>query len=409
MVKVKYMSKLAVKGGPAEAAGLEERIPSWGNKKGIKSAIKILESGGDKKELFERAFSKFQDAKYGIAVANGTVSIELALKTLGIGFGDEVIVPAVTFIASASAVTEVGAVPIFSDIDPETAQISSKSLESVITDRTKAAIVVHYCGYPVDFDEILTIAKKHNLHLIEDCAHAHGTEWKGRKVGAIGDMGSFSFQASKSLSSGEGGIVLTNDEDLAKKSRLIHNIGRVVGKPGYMHFILSSNYRITEFQCALLLANLETLPQEVETRDSNGRYLSEKLRKIGGVDPLKRDSRVTKRGYYFFNIRYDPTEFNGLPKKKFMQALEAEGVPVHEGYGLPVYKQPAFKKENLKGIIPKGIETPDYENLYLPASEKFIESEMNLSHEILLVERDDLDLILGSIEKIRENVDELID
>jgi len=409
--------KLAIFGGPQEAAELSETIPRWPKvcDDDKKALIEVLESrkwcriySGSKAELFEKTFSEYHDAKYGIAVSNGTVSLELALKTIGIGFGDEVIVPAVTFIATASAVTEVGAIPIFADIDPETATMSSRDLERSITEQTKAVIVVHYGGYSANFDEILPIVRKNNLSLIEDSAHAHGTEWRGRKVGAIGDMGSFSFQESKSLTAGEGGIVLTDNDKLAEKARLIHNIGRVVGRPGYEHYILSSNYRLTEIQAALLLSKLKVLPQEVETKHSNGEYLASKLKKIGGVDPLKRDPRITKRGYYFFIIKYNSKEFNGLPKDKFLQALRAEGVPAGCGYGMPLYKQPAFKKENLKNVIPKGTRVPDYENLYLLGSEEFTAKEITLPHQILLAERKALGLIVSSIEKIKENIDELL-
>ncbi len=408
--------KLAVNGGPAEAAGLKQKIPKWprATEKAKKALLDALESGrwcriyeGSKAEQFEKAFAAYHDAKHGIAVTNGTVSLELALKAGGIGYGDEVLVPAVTFIASASAITEVGAVPLFADIDPETADISPSSIEDQLTDRTKAALVVHYGGYPVDFDRILPIAKRNGLFLVEDCAHAHGTEWKGRKVGAIGDMGSFSFQESKSLASGEGGMVLTDDDELEERARLIHNIGRVVGTPGYAHFVLSSNYRLSELQAALLLAMMDELPGEVDQKSADGEYLADELRRIGGVEPLKKDPRITKRGYYFFIIRYDKTEFNGLPKARFLEALNAEGVPAHDGYGVPLYKQPAFKKENLKGIIPRGTKAPDYEKLRLPGAEKFIAEQITIPHQVLLSGREGLDLIVNSVRKIKENVDEL--
>jgi len=409
--------KLAINGGPAEAAELKQKMPKWprATEKSKRMLLEVLDSGkwcriyaGSKAEQFEKAFAAYQDAKHGIAVANGTVSLELALKTGGVGFGDEVLVPAVTFIASASAITEVGAVPRFVDVDPETAAISPSAIEDSLTDRTKAVMVVHYGGYPVDFDKILPIAKRNNLFLVEDCAHAHGTEWKGRKVGAIGNMGSFSFQESKSLASGEGGMVLTGDDELAERARLIHNIGRVVGRSGYEHFILSSNYRLSELQAALLLAKMDELPREVDEKSVNGEYLAEKLRKIGGVEPLKRDPRITKRGYYFFIVRYDKTEFKGLPKTRFLEALNAEGVPAGSGYGMPLYKQPAFRKENLKGIIPKGVKTPDYAKLHLPGAEKYIAEEVTLPHPVLLSGREGLDLVVKSVRKIKENVGELL-
>jgi len=411
------MAKLALKGGSREAERLRELVPQWPiyDEEDEKAVVEVVRSRrwcrlylGSKAEMFERMFAEYHQAKYGIAVANGTVALELALKTVGVGIGDEVIVPAVTFIATASAVSEVGAIPVFADIDTETAAISAKSIEENITEKTKAVIGVHYAGYPINFDEILPIVKKHGLFLIEDCAHAHGSEWRGRKVGAIGHMGGFSLQESKTLTAGEGGIVLTNDDELAEKARLIHNIGRVLGKPGYMHYILSSNYRLSELQAGLLISQMRRLREHVELKHETGEYLASKLKKIGGVEPLKRDDRVTKRGYYFFVIRYNSEEFYGLPKDKFVAALNAEGVPAGVGYGMPLYRQPAFKRENLKGIFPEDWEIPNYESLNLPGAEEYCTREVTIPHQVLLGGREAADLIVAAIEKIKKNVDELL-
>ena len=411
------MAKLALKGGSREAERLRELVPRWPiyDEEDERAVVEVIRSRrwcrlylGSKAEMFEKMFAEYHQAKYGIAVANGTVALELALKTVGVGIGDEVIVPAVTFIATASAVSEVGAIPVFADIDPETAAISAKSIEENITEKTKAVIGVHYAGYPINFDEILPVVKKHGLFLIEDCAHAHGSEWRGRKVGAIGHMGGFSLQESKTLTAGEGGIVLTNDDELAEKTRLIHNIGRVLGKPGYMHYILSSNYRLSELQAGLLISQMRRLREQVELKHETGEYLASKLKKIGGVEPLKRDDRVTKRGYYFFVIRYNSEEFYGLPKDKFVAALNAEGVPASVGYGMPLYKQPAFKKENLKGIFPEDWKIPNYEGLNFPGAEEYCMREVTLPHQILLGGREAADLIVAAIEKIKKNVNELL-
>jgi len=411
------MARLALKGGLREAENLRKIVPLWPiyDEEDERAVVEVVRSRkwcrlypGSKAEVFEKMFAEYHQAKYGIAVANGTVALELALKTVGVGIGDEVIVPAVTFIATASAVSEVGAIPIFADVDPETAAISAKSIEENITEKTKAVIGVHYAGYPINFDEILPLIRKHNLFLIEDCAHAHGSEWRGRKVGAIGHMGGFSLQESKTLTAGEGGIVLTNSDELAEKARLIHNIGRVLGKPGYIHYILSSNYRLSEIQAGLLISQMRRLREQVELKHETGEYLASKLKKIGGVEPLRRDERVTKRGYYYFVIRYYPEEFQNVPKERFVAALNAEGVPAGVGYGMPLYKQPAFKKENLKGIFPEGWEIPNYEDLSLPGAEEYCRREVTLPHQILLGGREAADLVVAAIEKIKENVDELL-
>lgn len=411
------MAKLALKGGSREAENLRKIVPPWPiyDEDDERAVVEVIRSrrwcrlyAGSKAEIFEKMFAEYHQAKYGIAVANGTVALELALKTVGVGIGDEVIVPAVTFIATASAVSEVGAIPIFADVDPETAAISAKSIEENITKKTKAVMGVHYAGYPINFDEILPLVKRHGLFLIEDCAHAHGSEWGGRKVGAIGHMGGFSLQESKTLTAGEGGIVLTNSDDLAEKARLIHNIGRVLGKPGYTHYILSSNYRLSEVQAGLLISQMRRLREQVELKHETGEYLASKLRKIGGVEPLKMDGRVTKRGYYYFVIRYYPEEFQNVPRERFVAALNAEGVPAGVGYGMPLYKQPAFKRENLKGVFPEGWKVPNYENLNLPGAEEYCKREVTLPHQILLGGRGAADLVVAAIEKIKENVDELL-
>jgi len=413
------MTKLAINGGNKAAEGLAQQVPVWpkATEEDKKTLLEVLESShwgrlypNSKVEQFEQVFVKYHDAEYGIAVANGSVSLELCLKAGGIEPGDEVILPAVTFIATVSAVTEVGAIPVFVDSHPDTISIDPKAIEKAITARTKAVIAVHYGGYPVDFDAILPIVRKHNLLFVEDAAHAHGTEWKKRKVGAIGDFGSFSFQESKSLTAGEGGIVLTNNEELAEKARLIHNIGRKVGTPGYLHLTLSSNYRMTEFQGALLLSQMKRLPEWIELKHQNGEYLASELSKIGGIEPLKRDPRITKRGYYFFIIKYDSDEFKGLARDKFIEALNAEGVPSSAAYGVPLYKNPAFEKENLRGIWAQGIgPIPDYEKLYLPVAEEFCtHQQITLPHTVLMADRSGIQMIIDSIAKIKDNMEELI-
>jgi dTDP-4-amino-4,6-dideoxygalactose transaminase len=412
------MAKLAINRGPKAAEALEgSRWPIF-DEEDKKVVLEALESGrwgrlypGSRVEELERTFAEYHNAKYGIAVSNGTVALELALLACGIRPGDEVLVPAVTFIASASAiVTSVGAVPVFVDIDPETASISPERIEGAITDRTKGVVVVHYGGYPIDFDRILPVAGRYGLVLIEDCAHAHGTEWKGRKVGAIGTMGAFSFQASKAVNAGEGGIVLTDDEEIAERACLFHNIGRVVGRPGYEHHVLASNYRMLESQAALLLIQLRRYQRDqVEVKHENGEYLAAGLQKIGGVEPLKRDERITQRGYYFFVIRYDSEQFGGVRRDRFVEALRAEGVPCGAGYALPLYKQPAFKRESVARWLAESSKPwPDYENMYLSASEHFCaEEQITLPHQVLLADREGVDAILEAVTKIKRNVSEL--
>ena len=410
------MSKLAINGGPRAAANF--KMPAWPtmaaeDRQAVIETLDTVEWGrlipNSRAEAFERAYAEYHDARHAVAVSNGTVAIELALLAAGIRPGDEVLVPATTFIASAGAIVRVGAIPIFVDSDPETLSISAPAVEAAITPRTRGIVAVHYGGYPVDFDALLPIAQKHNLVFVEDCAHAQGTAWRGRKVGAMGHFGTFSFQQSKSLSAGEGGVVLTNDDDLAEQARLYHNIGRVVGRPGYEHLVLASNYRLPELSAALLLAQLGRLQEQVEQRMRGAGFLADELAAVGGIRPLKADPRITQRGYYFMVLRYDRSQFADVPLKRFVEALQAEGVPCDSGYGMPLYKQPAFRREHVADLLGRTLEdVPDYPNLFLPVAENFCaEEQITLIHHTLLAEPKDLQLIVDAVAKIKENAAEL--
>jgi dTDP-4-amino-4,6-dideoxygalactose transaminase len=411
------MSILAIRGGSQAAKDLN--LPPWpefdiSEEKAVLNALRSrrwCRLSGSEVEEFERAFAEYHSTKHAIAVSNGTVALELALLACDIRPGDEVLVPAVTFIASASAIaTSVGAVPIFVDIDPKTAAIDSAAMEAAITSRTRAVVAVHYGGYPIDFDRILPIVTRHDLYLIEDCAHALGTEWSGRKVGAIGDIGTFSFQESKSSTAGEGGIVVTDDDELAERARLYHNIGRVMGQPGYKHFVLASNFRLTELQGALLRVQLARYREKhARLKHEHGSFLATLLRDIGGVEPLKKDNRITQRGYYFFVIRYNPEAFGGVLRNRFVEALRTEGVPCDIGYGMPLYKQPSFKEKEVSRWLPESARPwPDYENLYLQASERFCTYEqITLPHQLLLLDESKLQKIADAISKIKAHHIEL--
>lgn len=415
------MSKLAINGGSAEAAKLNSirndvLLPKATDRDKM-ALMDVLESGywcrveaslakRSRLDEFESAFAEYQDAKFGVSACNGTVSLQLALKSLGIGFSDEVIVDANAFIASASSVTEIGAIPVLVDIDLETGTIDPAEIERAITRHTKAVIVVHNNGYPADLDRILTVARKNNIFVVEDAATCVGSKWNGRKLGAIGDIGTFSFQQRKILTAGEGGMVLTNDEKLAEKAKLLHNIGRVIGRPGYIYETLSSNYRMTEFQAALLLSRLADVPEAVKTKHSNGEYLREKIEKIDGITVAqKRDPRIY-HNYYVLAMQYHPEEFQGVSRERFVDALNAEGVPAERGYGRALYEQPAFTPSNLKMAYPN-VNFPDYTTTRFPKAEKFSAQEFQIAHQWFSTDREMLDLIVASIEKVIANLDEL--
>ena len=415
------MVELAINGGkPIAPGGLSARWPIF-NETDIFAVLETLTSGRwcalshgpeTKNGQFEAAFSHYIGTKYGLLVDNGTDAIALALKAGGLEAGDEVIVPAVTFIATATAVIQVNAVPVFADINPETYQISPSSIRELITEKTKAVIPVHYGGYPADMDEIMEIAEEHNLLIVEDCAEAHGSEWRGKKVGSIGHLGTFSFQQGKPLTCGEGGFVTTNDEGLAAKCVSYANFGRMPGRPVYEHHVSGWNMRMTEIQAALLLSQLRKLPMQTEIRYVNGEYLASELEKIEGVSALKRDPRVTKRGYYFYFIRYDASKFKGVTRDRFLEALRAEGIRAGTAHNQPLYQNPVFF-EMYFGRTGCPIRCPlygkpvDYTKVDCPVSERVYENEIVALGKDFLMEREKVNLVLEAIVKIKENVDEL--
>lgn len=407
------MSKLAINGGEPIRKIPFPKWPVYGESE-KKALEEVLQSGvwgigGSKVREFERKFANYHSAEYGICVVNGTAALEVALRASGIGPGDEVIVPAYTFLATASSILLINAVPIFVDVDPDTYCIDPKEIENAVTEKTKAIIPVHLAGHSADMDKIMEIAKENNLVVIEDCAQAHLAEWRGRKIGSIGDVGCFSFQSSKNMTSGEGGIIVTNDKDLAEKCWSYHNCGRTKGGPWYKHPLLGWNYRMTEFQAAILLAQLNRLERQNKTRNENALYLSAELSEIEGITPLKRDERVTKHAYHLYIFRYAKEKFSGVARDRFLEALNAEGIPCSEGY-VPLYKE-GYLNEAMKCPLSCSYYSGkiDYTKVDCPVTEKACNEEaVWFTQNILLGTKEDMDTIVEAIQKVKNNVNELI-
>ena len=313
-------------------------FPSWPktDKLEDKSILKVLRSGhwfrGDSKEVtrFETAYAKLTGAKHCVATANGTAALVASLAALGVGPGDEVIVPPYTFVATVTSVLMHYALPVFVDSDPETFQIDPRKIEAAITDRTAALLPVHIGGSVANLDAILAIGAKHKLPVIEDACQAHLAEWKGRKVGTLGTAGCFSFQVTKNLCSGEGGAILTADLDLAQKCYAFHNNCRARQITGYNFTYLgarSQNLRMTEFQGALLLAQMTRVEEQSRTREQNAQYLTKMLCEIPGIVPAKTYEGCTRNAYHLYMLRYKPEQFANLPRAKFLEAL-SKGDPV---------------------------------------------------------------------------------
>lgn len=364
------------------------------------AVLEVLESrawGGYSPKVteFEQRFAAFHDARFGIAAANGSVTLEAALAAADIQPGDEVIVPPITFVATAAAVLRVRAVPVFADIDPATYNLAPQRLAEAITPRTRAVIPVHFGGHPADLDAILQTAAKHGLVVIEDAAHAHGACWRGRKAGSFGHFGSFSFQQSKNMTAGEGGILLTSDAELAERARSVCNHGRRTGGAWYEHVRLGTNCRVTGWQAAVLMAQLARLPGQLEKRARNAAILGRKLDATGVLVPPAVDERVTVHGFHLYILRLDPTALPGLSRDLMVEALAAEGIPGVSGYPRPVYGNKLFDAYPHHGI-------PCFE------AERFCRECFWVSHEIMLADEPDLDDFVRAIVKIRDSAAELV-
>ena len=405
----KTMSQLAIDGGNPVRDVSKDPWPRWPifNELEEQALQRVLHSGawwsvpGDEGKQLETEFAAYHNAACAVGCANGTVALEVALRALAIGCGDEVIVPAYTFVATASAVLGVGAVPVFVDIDPGTLTIDPAAIEPAITQRTAAVIPVHLAGRPADMDAILSIAQKHSLAVIEDAAQAHAAAWRGKRVGALGDIGTFSFQASKNLNSGEGGMVISNSQDLADAAWSVVNIGRVRKGGWYEHQVYGSNFRLTEFQSAILRAQLTRLPEQTARRTESAKALRLRLTGIDGITLPVEDPRITCHAYHLFTFRYDPAYFGGRPCAQFLKALAAEGAPCSDGY-IPLYREGLFVR-NAAGLD-KGCHEGrhiDYPSLFLPVCEQVCSDTVWLEQTLLLSDPADMDDIATAINRIQ--------
>lgn len=407
------MKKLALLGGtPTKTT----KFPDWPqyDEKEEQALMEVLHSGvwwrtpGTKTLEFEQKFANYQQAKFGIACTNGTAALEIVMAALGIGLGDEVIVPDFTFVASASAVLFAGAMPVMVDIDPGTYCIDPDKVEAAITPRTKAIVAVHVAGHPADLDRLQEICRIHNLALIEDSAHAHGSEWKGHKVGSIGTAGTFSFQASKLMTAGEGGMVITNNEDLSVRIRSVHDCGRMPGQWFYSHYTYGSNYRLSEWQGAVLLQQLSRLEEQTAKRNINAAFLDKALAEIEGIRPQTLDPRVTSNGHYCYIFHYDSKLFNGLSTESFINAFNAEGIPTQASYP-PVHELDVFQNgEFRKRLSPEHAKQPfEFLKASMPVSEDAAQNTVWMVHRALLGTEQDSAEIVEAVKKVQKYSKEL--
>lgn len=396
----------AILGGTAVRAGKEwPRWPQWGERErellsGTLESGEWSELGGGQGALMAAELAELHDAGHGLALTNGTHTLEAALAACEVGEGDEVIVPALTYVASATAVLAVNATPVLVDVEPDSLCIDVAAAEAAVGERTRAIVAVHLAGRPCDLDALGELCARHGLSLVEDCAHAHGSRWRGRGVGSFGAFGSFSFQESKLVTAGEGGALITADAGRRDRAWSYVNCGRAEQAPGFNHVGYGSNLRLSEWQSAVLRAQLERLPEHNATRSERARLLDSELAAIDGLAPQPGDPRIDDRARFAYVLSYDPAEFGGLSLFGFEQALAREGILVGKSYPaintLELFREARFGPR-LRGSAPK----IDYGALRLPHAERAAESTVWLHHPMLLADPEDVLDVVRAVEKVK--------
>ncbi len=419
----KKAGELAVLGGNPVRT---KRFPSWPiiDETDEKSVLSALRSGrwsrGKLVTTVEERFAELMGSKYCLLTGSGTQALNAALHALGIGAGDEVLTTPYTFVATVDAILLEDALPVFVDIDPETFQINPDKMEEKITENTKAILPVHINGGVANMDKINAIAGKYNLKVIEDACQAIFAEWRGKKVGTLSDLGCFSFQTSKNLTCGEGGVILGDDEKVIDRCYSFHNFGRPRGK--YMprdrggHPILGTKYRISTIHAALLDTQIYHVEEQTEKRSENADYLTSRIKEIPGIIPRKDYKETTRTAYYKYALRYKKEQFNGIPREKFLSALRAEGISC--SWGLGVIEGLPINKE---GLIEETLNSKSFQKIYskerlnkyreqnhCPECDQLCEETMGFSGEFFIGTKKDMDDIADAILKIYENRDKLV-
>jgi dTDP-4-amino-4,6-dideoxygalactose transaminase len=410
MVFAAEAAKPALLGGTPVHKGGWARWPQW-REAWEPEVLKVFRSGhwfrssGEHVAEFERGYAQLLGAKSCLATASGTTALIVSLHVMDVDAGDEVIVSPYTFIASYNAILTAKALPVFADTDPATLTIDPASLESRITERTRAIMPVHIFGLPCDMDPINAIARKHHLAVVEDACQAWLAEYKGRKCGTLGDLGCFSFQESKHIPAGEGGAITGMSEELIDKCNSFHNCGRACGtNKGNGSFTRGSNYRMTQAQAVILLQQFDKLVKETAIRRANADYLSANLRQIPGITPMRLPEN-TRPVWHLYPFRYDAAQFNGLSRAKFTKAVSAEGVPCSGVY----------QEQYYDGLLDEAIASRGFKRLWsaarlkayrdsfqeLKGNQQVCETTVAFSQTMLLADRSDMDHILEAIRKVQ--------
>ncbi len=360
-------------------------------KEEIELVVNVLKSGqlaqGSFTEEFEKAFSNYIGVRYGIATNSGTSALHVALASVGIKPGDEVLTTPFSFISTATSILHQNGLPLFADIEEETYNIDPEKIKDKITNRTKALIVVHLFGHPCDMKQIKEIVEDYNLILIEDCAQAHGSEYKNKKVGSFGDVACFSFYATKNMTTGEGGMILTTDDAIAKKAKAIRDHGQ---KERYLHYLLGYNYRMTDISAAIGLAQLKNLDTVNDKRISNANFLLKELEDLSEIRlPVVKES--VKHVFHQFTIMSDRRDY-------LANYLNNKGISTGIFYPRVIYQNPVFKKIGYNSDFPFSFGEISYNDGDCPVAESVCKKVLSLPVGPFL-KKGDLEIITESIKE----------
>ncbi|QGY47468.1 DegT/DnrJ/EryC1/StrS family aminotransferase [Maribellus comscasis] len=405
--------KLALYGGEKVRNVAWPDWPVW-DKTAEDGIVEMLRSGrwwrgsGEHVEDFEQKYAQLMGTKRCLATASGTTSLLVATHVLGVDAGDEVLVSPFTFIATYNVIFMNKALPVFVDTDPETFLIDPSKIEEKITSRTSAILPVHIYGLPVDMDEVNKVAQKNDLKVIEDACQAWLGEYKGKKLGTLGDLGCFSFQNSKNLPTGEGGAIVGNDDEIMDRCYSFHNCGRPFGRVERTsdYPIRGSNRRMQQIQALMLLSQMKRIERDADIRLENAKYLDERLAEIPGIVPYKLVTDDARSAYHLYPFRFVSEEFGKVSREQFIKALRAEGVPCSSGYG----------RQNYDGLIEEALNSKGYKRLFseqrlkqwreenvLPGNDQLADEAVIFSQRMLLGNKHDMDDIVNAVTKIYEN------
>lgn len=416
-INLSNTTKLAIHGGNKVRSATWPAWPVW-DPAAETDMLQMLRSGrwwrgrGEYVEEFEKQYASLMGTKRCLATASGTTALLVAMHVLGVDAGDEVLVSPYTFIATYNVIFMSKALPVFIDTDPETFLINPEDMEGKITDRTSAILPVHIYGLPVDMDKVMAVARKHNLKVIEDACQAWLGEYKGEKLGTLGDLGCFSFQNSKNLPTGEGGAIVGNNDEIMDRCHSFHNCGRPFGsvERSSEYPMRGSNRRMQQYQAITLLSQMKRIQADADRRLENALYLDKKLNEIPGIKTYRLVTEEARSAYHMYPFRFISEEFGGVKREKFIEALRAEGIACSPGYG----------PQNKEGIIEEALSSKGYKRLFsesrlrqwreqnhLPGNDRLCREAVIFGQNMLLGTRSDMDDIAHAILKIYENRESL--